>query len=123
MKCIWLMLDPTPADPTQPIFHLLALGFAMLHVGSVRLCAGSARVFRFQHVGIPNAKSSLNNIKHGADPMQVVLCCSGISTVDVMRSACGVTDNNLMKPNLILDWLMMSPLCRPMNRYCLREKE
>ena len=50
---------PTPGDPMQPIFHRLAL---VVHIGgnvNFRFGVGgntNFSVFRYQHVGIPNAK-------------------------------------------------------------------
>ena len=55
-----------PGDRTQSIFHILALGVcvggnANFRVGvggnaNFKVHVGSARLFRYQHVGIPNAK-------------------------------------------------------------------
>ena len=59
MKCTCLTPAPRVGDLTLPIFHLLALGVGVegnanfsIHVG------GNANfsVFRYRHVGIPNAK-------------------------------------------------------------------
>ena len=68
------------AYPTRTIFHWLALGLALGHIGScLALLArvghywlalggrvGSARLFRYQHFGIPNAKS----LRWGSKPMR-----------------------------------------------------
>ena len=49
MKCTWLTREFCIGDPTQPIFHLFTLRVGV---------GGDANfsVFRYQHVGIPNAK-------------------------------------------------------------------
>ena len=59
VKCTW----PTPAlcagDPTPPIFHLLSLGVGVGGNTNVNVRVGANAnfsVFRYQHVGIPNAK-------------------------------------------------------------------
>ena len=49
MKSTWPMPVPPVRDPTPPIFHLLALG---VDIGGNT----NFSVFRYQHVGIPNAK-------------------------------------------------------------------
>ena len=49
MKCIWPMRKFCVGDPTRPIFHWLALG----------LCVGGNAnfiIFKYQYVGISNAK-------------------------------------------------------------------
>ena len=46
------------AYPTRTIFHLLALGLALDVWAHDRACVESARVFRYQNVGIPNANSA-----------------------------------------------------------------
>ena len=43
-------------DPKRTIFHWLALGLWGVRVESVRVGVGFARLFGYQHVGIPNAK-------------------------------------------------------------------
>ena len=81
MKCTWSTQKNCVGDPTQPIFHWLALGFCiggktnfMLRVG------GNANfsVFRHQHVGIPNAKFRVGGIVQPKPPTREVLHCSGI---------------------------------------------
>ena len=71
MKCTWSTRKICVGDPTQPIFHWLALGFCvggnanyMFRVG------GNANfsVFRYQHVGIGNAKSSRRGCYPTPDP-------------------------------------------------------
>ena len=54
---------PTPAphigDPTSPIFHLLMLGVGVWGNANFSIRVGdntNLSVFRYQHVGIPNAK-------------------------------------------------------------------
>ena len=61
MKSTW----PTPAlrvgDPTAPRFPWLALGFCVGGNANLMFCVGgnaSFSIFRYQHVGIPNAKST-----------------------------------------------------------------
>ena len=58
-KCTWPKREFCVGDPTQPIFHWLALGFCiggnanfMSRVGS----NANFSFFRYQHVGIPKAK-------------------------------------------------------------------
>ena len=57
MKSTCPMPAPRVGDPMPPIFHLLALGVGVGSNFSVRV-EGNANfsVFRYQHVGIPNAK-------------------------------------------------------------------
>ena len=59
MKSTWPTPAPRVGDPTSPIIHQLALvvGGGYNTNFSVRI-GGNANfsVFRFQHVGIPNAK-------------------------------------------------------------------
>ena len=58
-------------DPTQPIFHWLALEFC---IGGNANCTfrigGNANfsVFRYQHVGIPNAKFRVGGLRQCKDP-------------------------------------------------------
>ena len=56
MKSTWPTPAPHVRSPTRPIFHLLALGVRVGGNASFRVRIGSARLFRYQHVGIPNAK-------------------------------------------------------------------
>ena len=74
MKCTWLTRKFCVGDPMQPIFHWLTLGFCvggnanfMLRIG------GNANfsVFRYQHVGIPNAKFRIGGLSQCKDPTQV----------------------------------------------------
>ena len=71
MKCAWSKRKFCIGDPTQPIFYWLALGFCVGGNTSLMFCVGSNenfmfriggnenfRVFRYQHVGKGNAKSS-----------------------------------------------------------------
>ena len=80
MKCTWPTGTFCVEDATQPIFHWLALGFCvggdanfMFRVG------GNANfsVFRYQHVGISNAKFHVGGIVRRKPPTQEVLHCSG----------------------------------------------
>ena len=55
MKSTW----PTPGDPTQPIFHWLALGVLVGGNANIRFGIGgnsNFSIFRYQHVGLPNTK-------------------------------------------------------------------
>ena len=55
-------------DPTQPIFHWLALGFCVGGNAKFMLCVGgnaNFSVFRYNHVAIPNAKLW----RWGSEPM------------------------------------------------------
>ena len=49
----------------------------MFGVGCSRVCIGSVRLFRYQHVGIGNGKSRVVGIAQRDPPMWVVLHCSG----------------------------------------------
>ena len=60
MKSTWPTPAPRFGHPTQPIFHLLALGFCVGANANSRVGVGgntNFSVFRYQHVGIGNAKS------------------------------------------------------------------
>ena len=59
MKCTCTIQAPGPGDPTQPIFHWLALGFCVGgNANFMFRVRGNANfsVFRYQHVGISNTK-------------------------------------------------------------------
>ena len=59
MKCTWPKPAPCVWDPTPPIFHLLALGVGVGGNANFSICVGANakfNAFRYQHVGIPNAK-------------------------------------------------------------------
>ena len=59
MKCTWPTLKLCVGDPTQPIFHWLASGFCVGGNTNFMFCIGgnsNFSIFRYQHVGIPNAK-------------------------------------------------------------------
>ena len=61
MKCTWPMQKFCVVDPTQPIFHWLALGFCIGGNANIMFCVGgdaNFSIFRYQHVGIPNTKVS-----------------------------------------------------------------
>ena len=62
MKYTWPMREFCIADPTRPIFHLFALGVCVRGNVNFSLRIGgnaNSSVFKYQHVGIPNAKLSL----------------------------------------------------------------
>ena len=71
MKCMWPTRKFCVGDPTQPIFHCLALGFCV---------GGNANfsVFRYQHVGNGNANFCVGGLAQHEAPKPVVLCRSGI---------------------------------------------
>ena len=59
MKCTWPTQEMCVWDTTQPIFHGLAFGFGI--GGNTKFRFGvrgnsNFRVFRYQHVGVGNAK-------------------------------------------------------------------
>ena len=59
MKCTCPTQEICILNPTQPIFHWLALGFGVGGNAHFRFGVGdnaNFRVFRYQHVRIPNAK-------------------------------------------------------------------
>ena len=63
-------------DLTGPIFHLLALGHVL---GVPGFALGiKERVFRYQHVAIPNAKFWHWSIDQCESPTRMALRCSGI---------------------------------------------
>ena len=84
MKCTWPTPAPCVGDPTQLIFHLLALEVCVGDNTSFRVCVGSARLFKHQHVGILLAKFVLwpwglpNANPRGEPPTRGVLHYSGI---------------------------------------------
>ena len=81
MKCTWPMRKLCIGDPTQPIFHWLASGFCVGGNANFMFCVeGNANfsIFRYQHVGIPNAKFHVRGPSQQEDPTQVFLCRSGI---------------------------------------------
>ena len=63
--------------PVKPIFHWLASGFCANFIFCVEGNANFS-VFRYQHVGIPNAKFHVGGLSQQEDPTQVFLCRSGI---------------------------------------------
>ena len=71
--CVW--------DPLQPIFHWLALGFCVGANTNLKICIGgntNYSVFRYQHVGISNAKFRVRGLSQRKDPTQMFLRRSGI---------------------------------------------
>ena len=54
MKCTWPARVPMPGYPTRSMFHWLVLGAQGLALGH----KAWLWLFRYQHVGIPNAKFS-----------------------------------------------------------------
>ena len=63
-------------DPKPPIFHLLALGVGTGGNANFSVCIGSSAnfgVFRYQHVGIPNAKLWRGGLSQREDPTRMVL--------------------------------------------------
>ena len=61
MKPTWPLREFCVGDPTRPIFHLVALGVCVEGNANFSVCVGGTAnlsVFRYQHVGIPNAKLS-----------------------------------------------------------------
>ena len=59
MKCTWPMPAPRVGEPTASIFHLLTLGVGVEGNANFSIRVGGKSnfsVFRYQHVGIPNAK-------------------------------------------------------------------
>ena len=58
MKCTWPKRKFCVGDPTQAMFHWLALDFCAGGNANFMFCVGcyaNFSVFRYQHVGIPNA--------------------------------------------------------------------
>ena len=56
MKCTWPTRKFCVGDPTQPIFHCLALGFCVGGNAYFMFCVGgnaNFSAFGYQHVGIP----------------------------------------------------------------------
>ena len=87
MKSTWPTRKFCVRDPTQPIFHWLALGF---RIGgntnfSVRV-GGNANfsIFRYQHVGIPNSIFFVGGIVQHKPPTREVLRCSGICRLNTL---------------------------------------
>ena len=58
MKCTWPQHEGTQRDLYSTWLHWACVGSMGLRVGSVRIPVGSTRLFRYQHVGIVNAKVS-----------------------------------------------------------------
>ena len=59
MTSTWPTREFCVGDPTPPLFHLLALGVGIGGNVNFSCCVGGNAnfiVFRYQHVGIPNAK-------------------------------------------------------------------
>ena len=59
MACTWATPASCIGDPTPPILHLLTLGVGVGGNATFSVCVGSNTnfsIFRYQHVGIPNAK-------------------------------------------------------------------
>ena len=59
MKSTWPTPVPPVVDPPPPIFHLLTFGTGVVGNANVSVCVGgnaNFSVFRYRHVGIPNAK-------------------------------------------------------------------
>ena len=80
MKCTWPTQKLCVLDPTQPIFHWLALGFCFGGNANFMFHAGgntNFSVFRYQHVGTPNAKFRVGGLSQCKDPTQVFLNRSG----------------------------------------------
>ena len=80
LKCTWPMPKCCVGDPKQPIFHWLALGFCIGgNINFMFRVGGNANlsVFRYQHVGIPNAKFHIGVLGQCKDPTQVFLGRSG----------------------------------------------
>ena len=81
MKCTWPMREFCVGDPTQPIFHWLVLGFCIDGIANFMFRVGGTpnfSVFRYQHVGIPNAKLWRWGSKPVRGPNANGLRCSGI---------------------------------------------
>ena len=49
-------VSPNASGPHATYIPPACVGPARLRIGSVRLCIGSTRVFRYQHVGKSDAK-------------------------------------------------------------------
>ena len=65
----------------QPIFHWLALGFCVGGNPNFMFCIGGQAnfsVFRYQLVGIANAKFRVAGLSQRKDYTQMFLCHSGI---------------------------------------------
>ena len=61
MKSTWPMREFCVGDPMRPIFRLFALGVCVGVNASFSIRIGgnaNLSVFKYQHVGIPNAKLS-----------------------------------------------------------------
>ena len=67
---------PRIGDPTPPIFHLLMMGVGTVGNTNFSVCIGGSAnfgVFRYQHVGIPNAKLWRGGLSQRKDPTRMVL--------------------------------------------------
>ena len=81
MKCTWPMRKFCVGDPTQPIFPWLELRFCVGGNANFMFRIGdnaNFSVFRYQHVGIPNAKFRVGGLSQCKDSKQVFLLCSVI---------------------------------------------
>ena len=76
IKCTWPMQKFCIGDPSQSIFHWLALGFCVGGNANFMFCVGgyaNFSILRYQHVSIPNAKFRAGGLSHREDPTQVFL--------------------------------------------------
>ena len=81
MKSTWPMPEFCVGELTRPIFHLFTLGVCIGGNTNFSVCVGgSANVsaFRYQHLGIPNAKLSLWGYCPTDGPTRVFSRCSEI---------------------------------------------
>ena len=83
MKCTWPTQKFCVGDPKQPIFHWLALGFCVGSNANFMFRVGGNTnfifsVFRYQHVGIPNANLLPWGSQPTKDPTRMVLSRTGI---------------------------------------------
>ena len=68
-------------DSTQPTFHWVVLGFCVWTNANFKIRSGdnaNFSVFRYRHVGIPNAKFRVGGLSQRKDPTQMFLRPSGI---------------------------------------------
>ena len=65
----------------QPVLHCLALGFCIGGNANFKICVGGNAnfgIYRYQNVGIANAKFRIGGLSQHKDPMQIFFRRSGI---------------------------------------------
>ena len=74
MKCTCPTQGPNARDPTQPIFHLLALGFCVGGNASFRFCVGEMQILAFSDTNMlvsPTQNSGVGGLSQSQGPMQL----------------------------------------------------